>query len=194
MRAITIRGTARIIPGIPCTQKQKTEAAEKTIREHAHASSVVDLKLLSYEYYYNSTRKRPRRAGSSSCEYCVQGGGKPSKKQQDRYECSLRYLRYTQPITTGTILSYNRSKTNKPPFRLLLTHKDPQNARDRRTTTGDSSNDSPNSPGSTKLPITKCACGRYRHATKRGWTRAIKPPRKKKRVATARNIPSHFVL
>lgn len=102
--------------------------------------------------------------------YCIQGGGKPNKKQQDRYECSLRYA---QPIATGTILPYDRSKTNKRPSRLLLTHKDPQNARERRTTTGDSSNDSPNSPGSTKLPITKCACGRYRHTTKRGrWMRA----------------------
>ena len=41
---------------------------------------------------------------------------------------------------------------------LALTHNDPQKASDRRTTTGDSSNDSPKSPGSTKFPTTTCAC------------------------------------
>ena len=38
------------------------------------------------------------------------------------------------------------------------THKDPQKVRERRTTTGDSSNDSPKRGGSTKLPIARWAC------------------------------------
>lgn len=67
-------------------------------------------------------------------------------------------IQHTTTLTTQT----NTHNSSSSSSRSQLTHSDPQKVRERRTTTGDSSNDSPKRDGSTKLPIARWACNRTR--------------------------------
>lgn len=83
---------------------------------------------------------------------------------------TVRYLLHTQ---RSLRVSCEPWPTGSGWVARELTHNDPQKASPSRTTTGESSNDSPNRDGSTKLPITICTLGRQSHETCRITTTII---------------------
>lgn len=171
-------GTANIIPGIPCWARQgeklqpntssaKQKNGKKTapcvVRQYTHGRKREKDKRDFYIFsnMRTGTRDLPSRRRLRCCA---------SKEQEATcVHTSIRISNHNnetrgvintdspEPPTQATNKYTPENKNQRGRQRTKLTHKEPQKARDSRTTTGDSSKDSPKRPGSTRLPTTRCA-------------------------------------